>query len=103
MEVCVLRRILAYVAVFAVAAVCMPQATLEDLQGIVRRAFANVESDVQQHWRFAEVSNDGEVERVANFDPRRPQAEHWQLLTINGESPSPEQQTEFRKQKQEQR
>jgi hypothetical protein len=102
MEVYVHRRILACVAVFVTVLPLHAQETLEDLQGIVQRAFTNVESDVQQHWRFAEVSNDGEVERVAHFDPRRPQAEHWELLTINGESPSPEQQTEFRKQKQEQ-
>ena len=97
------RRILACVAVFATVLPLHAQETLEDLQGIVRGAFANVESDVQQHWRFAEVSNDGEVERIANFDPRRPQAEHWELLTTNGEPPSPEQQSKFRKQKQEQR
>ncbi len=95
-------RSLACVAVFAMVLPLHAQEAPEDLQGIVQRAFANVESDVQVHWRFAEVSNDGEVERVADFDPRRPQAEHWELLTINGELPSPEQQTEFRKQKQEQ-
>lgn len=98
-----LRRILAYVAVFLAVAPVYVAASVSDLQQIVRSAFANVESDVQRHWRFAEVSNDGEVERVANFDPTRPESEHWQLLAIDGEAPSPEQQAEFRKQKREQR
>ena len=103
MEVCVLRRILAYVALLVAVAPGYAKAPVSELQEIVRSAFANVESDVQRHWRFAEVSNDGEVERFANFDPTRPEAEHWQLLAIDGEVPSPEQQEEFRKQKREQR
>ena len=98
-----LRRILACVALVGAVAPVYAAAPVSDMQEIVRSAFANVESDVQRHWRFAEVSNDGEVERVANFDPTRPEAERWQLLAIDGEAPSPEQQIEFRKQKREQR
>ena len=62
MEVCVLRRILAYVALVGAVAPVYAAAPVSDMQEIVRSAFANVESDVQRHWRFAEVSNDGEVE-----------------------------------------
>ena len=49
MEVCVLRRILAYVALLVAVAPVYAKAPVSELQEIVRFAFANVESDVQRH------------------------------------------------------
>jgi len=79
------------------------QAAESELQALVREAFANIESDVQNHWRFSEVSNDGEVERIASYDPSRSQGEQWQLVSIDARSPSAQEQADFRQQKREQR
>jgi len=79
------------------------QAAESELQALVREAFTNIESDVQKHWRFSEVSNDGEVERIANYDPSRSQGEQWQLVSIDARLPSAQEQTDFRQQKREQR
>ena len=63
MEVCVPKRILAGVLICAAAGSLQAQNAQLELPDLVRQAFATVESDVQSHWRFSEVSHDGDVER----------------------------------------
>ena len=87
----------------ALALSLQAQAAEPELQTLVREAFKNIESDVQKHWRFSEVSNDGEVERIANYDPSRSQGEQWDLVSIDARSPSAQEQADFRQQKHEQR
>jgi len=103
MEVCVPKRILAGVLICAAAGSLQAQNAQLELPDLVRQAFATVESDVQSHWRFSEVSHDGDVERIANYDPSRSRSEQWLLVSVDARSPSAQEQADFRQQKREQR
>ena len=101
MEDCVLKHITA--TVLLALCTCSVAAEDIDLQRLVSEAFAALESEVQNRWQFAETSDDGEFTRFARYNPRAPEGETWQLLSVNDRQATVDEVTAFRQQKREQK
>lgn len=71
----------------------------ETHEELVRRAFDAMESDLSANWSYTETTRNGEGTFVARFDPRFPDGEHWDLLSIDGREPTNDELEEFRENK----
>lgn len=93
------------IAAFVLFGLLSGQAVAEelDLQNLVRDAFGALESEVQERWRFSEVSDDGEYERLARYNPQAPEGQQWLLITVNERGATDDEIAEFRQQKREQK
>ena len=63
-------------------------ATAEDYVDIVNRAFAAIDNDYHESWAFTESSEEEGLVYVGRYDPSRPQAERWTLLSVDGREPT---------------
>jgi len=71
------------------------QAVAGDYSAVLREATAALANDYMRDWAFTETSLDSESATVARFDPARSGNEQWQLLTVNGRSPTDEEIADF--------
>lgn len=67
----------------------------EDYRALFEEAAAKIDWNLEEHWAFTESRLSDEQEQVARFDPRRPEAERWQLLSVDGRAPTDEERREF--------
>lgn len=66
-----------------------------DYEDIVRRAFESIERDVKEQWAFTETSTEDDVVRVGRYDPRLPEGEQWELVSVDGLEPQDDEIEEF--------
>ena len=67
----------------------------ESHEELVRRAFDAMESDLSANWSYTETSRNSEGTYIARFDPRLPEDEHWNLLSVDGRAPTSEELDDF--------
>lgn len=72
-------------------------AAADDYSEIVALAFATIDNDFDREWAFTETSTEEESTYVGRFDPRR--EDPWELLSIDGRDPTPEEAHQWREQK----
>ena len=70
-----------------------------DYNAIFENAVEAVEFDFEERWAYTETSVDREHVWVGRSDPREPGGERWQLLSVDGRAPSPEELQEYKKEK----
>lgn len=70
---------------------------------LVERAFASMEPNLRDFWSFTETTDSGEGVYVARFDPRLPEGERWDLLTVDDREPTEDEHEEFQEEKESQR
>ena len=68
-------------------------AAAETHEGLVGRAFDNMETRVRDHWAFTQTTSNEEGLFVATYDPRR--EEKWDLLTVDDREPTDEEREDF--------
>jgi len=71
----------------------------ETHEEIVDRAFASMELNLRDYWSYTETRQKDEILFVARFDPRLPEEQRWDLLSIDGREPTEDEQDEFREDK----
>lgn len=67
-----------------------PLAFAESQDELIERAFAAVEDDLRGRWSFTRTEEDKERSSVGRYDPRLPEAERWQLVSVDGREPTAE-------------
>jgi len=71
----------------------------EDYNAIFEKAVDAVVFDFDRNWAYTETRVDREHVRVARYDPRRASGARWQLLSIDGRSPTEKETRTFQKEK----
>lgn len=75
------------------------QDTDADPEALYEQAKAAIRWEFDSDWSFVETSlEEGEL-RIARYDPRKPPAERWTLLSIDGRAAGPDDVEEFRNEK----
>lgn len=69
----------------------------EDYSGVFERAVNAIDFEFQERWAYTETLVTGKHVWVGRYDPRRPDAERWQLFTIDERKPTNEEIAEYRK------
>lgn len=73
-------------------AICLPLlATLafaESHEELINRAFEALEDDLSRHWSYTHTQEDSEGVYVGRYDPRLPDAERWELLSVDAREPT---------------
>jgi len=67
----------------------------DDHVDIVKRAFLNISDDFHQEWAFTESIMEDGVAVVGRYDPRLAADARWNLLTVDGRTPTPEEMAEY--------
>ena len=67
----------------------------EDYAALFEEAAAKIDWNLEESWAFTESRLNDEQEQVARFDPRRSDAEPWELLSVDGRTPTDEERREF--------
>lgn len=60
----------------------------DDYDAILEQAIAPIEREYEGRWSFTEAKTEGDEVRIASYDPRRDQDNHWQLEQIDGREPT---------------
>lgn len=66
---------------------------------LVDSAFAAMELNLRDYWSYTETSQRDDGLRVARFDPRLPEDQRWDLLSVDDREPTEDEQSEFREDK----
>lgn len=64
-------------------------------EALFQSAISAITWDLHEDWAFTATSSGREGERVGRFDPRRPEGERWNLLSIDGRPPTAEESAEY--------
>ena len=71
----------------------------EDYAALFDSAAEAIDWNIEDEWAFTETRHQGDVKWVARFDPRRPEGERWEVLSVDGRAPSDAEIRDFREQK----
>ena len=85
------------IALIALALSFPLSASADDYSEIVALAFATIDNDFDRDWAFTETSTEEESTYVGRYDPRR--EDPWELLSVDGRDPTPEEASQWRAQK----
>ena len=55
---------------------------------ILQDAANAMDDDYMQEWAYTETSIESDTHTVGRYDPRQPEGERWQLLSVDGRTPS---------------
>ena len=84
----------------AMAALLLPMhVAASDYSALFDEAAGALDNDYESDWAFTETSVESEVTTVARYNPARPADARWNLLAVNGRSPTDEEVAEFREEK----
>jgi len=67
-----------------------------DYAAVLENAFKNVDWQFPEHFAFTEISTEEEQTIEASYDPRRPADARWELLSIDGRTPTDDERADFR-------
>ena len=67
----------------------------ESYEEIVERAFDAIEPRMRDHWSFTQTTSNADGVYVARYDPRRPDGEMWELLTVDDREPTADERDDF--------
>ncbi len=71
----------------------------EDYAALFESAVENVTWEYPEDWAYTETRQSNESIQVGRFDPSRPEAERWSLLSVDGREPTTEEIEEFLEEK----
>ncbi len=71
----------------------------ESHDALVARAFDALDDSFPEGWSFTETVENGEGTSIARFDPNRPEAEAWLLLSVDGREPTEKETRQFQERK----
>jgi hypothetical protein len=71
----------------------------EDFDQLFRHAVEAVDFEFHKSWAYTETHVDSEHVWVGRFDPRRPEDQRWQLLTVNDRTPTEEEMEEYQEER----
>ena len=77
-------------------------AQAEDYAALFEEAAANIDWNLEESFAFTESRYSDETLWVSRFDPRRPEGDRWELLSVDGRSPTDRQRREFAHEKEDQ-
>jgi len=60
----------------------------ESYEELIDRAFDALEDDLSRHWSYTHTQENSEGLYVGRYDPRRPEAERWDLISVDGREPT---------------
>ena len=63
---------------------------------IVKEALSNTSNDYHQEWAFTHSATEEGIQIVGRYDPRLPDDERWQLITVDGRAPTAEEIADYR-------
>lgn len=90
------------ILIFVVLLLCtVTDVCAADYETIVKRAFESNERTSEKDWAFTETHTAEGVTLVSRFDPRRPVGEQWTLISIDGITPTTEENEEYGEEKRE--
>ena len=77
--------------------VLLPSAALatEDYSALFESAVENVTWEYPDNWAYTETRRNKDGTQVGRFDPSRPEAERWTLVSVDGRAPTDEEIEEF--------
>ena len=68
-------------------------------EALFERALESIDWNFAESWAFTETDSGSDGEFVGRHDPRRPGAERWTLLSIDGREPTPEEARQYAERK----
>jgi hypothetical protein len=69
-------------------------------EALFERALESIAWDFPESWAFTETETGSDGAFVGRFDPRKPDADRWTLLSIDGREPTPEEARRYAERKQ---
>ena len=66
---------------------------------ILQEAANEMSDDYMQEWAYTETSMESETHTVGRYDPRQTKGERWQLLSVDGRTPSVEEIADYAEEK----
>jgi hypothetical protein len=60
----------------------------ESHEELIDRAFETLEDDLSRHWSYTHTQENSEGLYVGRYDPRRPEAERWVLISVDAREPT---------------
>jgi len=60
----------------------------ESHEALIDRAFEALEDDLSKHWSYTHTQEDSEGLYVGRYDPRLPEAERWELISVDAREPT---------------
>lgn len=72
----------------------------EGYEALFERALESIDWDFPESWAFTETETGSDGAFVGRYDPRRPDADRWTLLSIDGREPTPEEARRYAERKQ---
>lgn len=85
-----MNRLLALLLMAAAGA-----AQAQDYAALFEEAAARIDWDLEAGWAFTETRLSDDTLWVARFDPRRATGKKWELLSVDGRSPTEDERREF--------
>ena len=82
-------------AISMIACLAPLRAAAGDYSALLQEAASALDNDFAEQWAFTETSIESELTTVARFNPANPRGELWQLLTVDGRSPTGEEIADF--------
>lgn len=73
-----------------------PPVHAETHEEIVERAFASMEFNLRDYWSFTETTQSADGLFVARFDPRLPDDQRWDLISVDDRKPTEDEHETFR-------
>ena len=80
--------VLVVLVILGSAAVLLASAAPADDLGLVQQALEATDGSSIQGWAYTETIVGNGRETVRRFDPRRPEGERWNLVSVDGRSPT---------------
>ncbi len=77
-----------------------PATHAEDYAGLFDEAVGRVTWQYPDDWAFTETRHGKDTIEVGRYDPSRPDSERWELLSVDGRPPTPDEADDYREGKQ---
>ena len=60
----------------------------ESHEELIDRAFEALDDDLSEHWSYTHTQEDSEGHYVGRYDPRLPEGERWELISVDAREPT---------------
>ena len=71
----------------------------ESHEELINRAFEALEDDLSRHWSYTHTQENSEGLYVGRYDPRLPEAERWDLISVDAREPTASETQDYLKQR----
>jgi hypothetical protein len=72
-----------------------PASADDDYQALAEKAIEAISQDFGRYWAFTETRLEEDVLWIGRYDPRRPEDERWQLISVDGREPNDDEIEEY--------